>query len=78
MSITWHGAHNNWDILHATKNDNFPRMENGTHIHLPVLFKLVSRKNTVHWKHFDHKVGISLILFHNTGKLALPIFSPQF
>lgn len=44
MSITWHGVHKNWDILHATKNDNFLRMENGTHIYLPILFKLVSRK----------------------------------
>ena len=44
MRITWRGVRSNWDILHATKNDNFPRMENGTHMYLPVLFKLVSRK----------------------------------
>lgn len=74
MNITWHGVHKNWGILHATKNDNFLRKENRNHIIYRYYSSLIQGKHYSLETYFDPKGGISLILFHNIGKLVLPIF----
>lgn len=68
MTIRQHGVHKNWYILHATKNNNFLRMENETLMYFPMYSRLSQEKHSSLGKHFDDKVGMSLILFHDVGK----------